>query len=227
MTGAVTPANIILRGDCIALMGGMAAGSVDCILTDPPYLVSYRSRDGRGVPNDDNAAWLAPAFAQMHRVLKPGSFCVSFYGWHSADLFISAWRAAGLRIAGHIVFRKRYASSVRYLRHQHEQAYVLTKGAAVLPASPMSDVIDWRYTGNRWHPTQKPVASLMPIIEAFCPPGGVVFDPFCGSGSTLVAARMTGRGYIGMEIDPGYHAAAARRLAEFNAHRPARVSPDR
>jgi site-specific DNA-methyltransferase (adenine-specific) len=203
----------ILHGDCTEVMAGMPAGSVDCIVTDPPYFVRYHSRDGRGVPNDDNATWLHPAFAQMYRVLKPGAFCVSFYGWHKADLFIAAWRAAGFRMVGHIVFRKRYASSVCYLRHQHEQAYVLAKGDPALPGKPMPDVIDWRYTGNRLHPTQKPVASLTPIIEAFCPAGRLVLDPFCGSGSTLVAAQMIGRRFAGIEIDAGYHAIAATRLA--------------
>lgn len=213
--------NAILHGDCTAIMAAMPAASVDCILTDPPYIVRYRSRDGRGVPNDDNAAWLQPAFAQMHRVLKPGAFCVSFYGWNKADLFIAAWRSAGFRMVGHIVFRKRYASSVRYLRHQHEQAYVLAKGDPALPAQPVPDVIDWRYTGNRLHPTQKPVASLTPIIEAFCPAGGVVLDPFAGSGSTLAAAKMTGRGFIGIELDAGYHRVATDRLAGIEAIRAA------
>jgi site-specific DNA-methyltransferase (adenine-specific) len=130
------PADTILHGDCTAIMRGMPAASVDCIVTDPPYIVSYRSRDGRGVPNDDNAAWLQPAFAGMYRMLKPDAFCVSFYGWNKADLFIAAWRAAGFRMVGHLVFRKRYASSVRFLRHQHEQAYVLAKGAPELGLDP-------------------------------------------------------------------------------------------
>jgi DNA modification methylase len=216
MTHPITtsPVNTILHGDCLAILPQLAAGSVNFVLTDPPYLVRYRSRDGRRVPNDDNDAWLSPAFAQMHRALAPASFCVSFYGWQKADVFIGAWRAAGFRMVGHIVFRKRYASSVRFLRHQHEQAYVLAKGDPAIPTSPLPDVIDWRYTGNRFHPTQKPVASLSPLIEAFCPPGGVVLDPFAGSGSTLVAARKTGRAYLGMEIDADYHRAATNRLAK-------------
>jgi len=88
------------------------------------------------VTNDDNGRWLRPAFTQMYRLLKNGSFCVSFYGWNKADLFISAWRAAGFRIVGHIVFRKRYASSARFLRYQHEQAYLLAKGDVIPPESP-------------------------------------------------------------------------------------------
>jgi DNA modification methylase len=80
------------------------------------------------VINDDNGAWLQPAFKQIYRLLKPGSFCVSFYGWSKADRFIAAWRSAGFRMVGHLVFRKKYASSARFLRYQHEQAYLLAKG---------------------------------------------------------------------------------------------------
>jgi DNA modification methylase len=76
-------------------MSRMESESIDFILTDPPYITHYRSRDGRTVINDDNARWLRPAFTQMYRLLKNGSFCVSFYGWNTADLFISAWRSAG------------------------------------------------------------------------------------------------------------------------------------
>jgi hypothetical protein len=61
---------------------------------DPPYVSRFCSRDGRTIVNDDNADWLRPAFAEMYRVLRYRSFCVSFYGWHKADLFIAAWRAA-------------------------------------------------------------------------------------------------------------------------------------
>ncbi|MER9586484.1 hypothetical protein [Mesorhizobium sp. M0276] len=64
--------NTVLLGDCIEQMQRLAAGSVDFILTDPPYLVRYRDRSGRTVANDNNARWLKPAFAEMHRVLKPG-----------------------------------------------------------------------------------------------------------------------------------------------------------
>lgn len=205
--------NMIAQGDCINLMAGMPARSVDFILTDPPYLVRYKDRTGRRLANDDNADWLEPAARQMYRVLKNDSLCVSFYGWTQTDRFISAWRAAGFRIVGHIVFRKRYASKARFVSYTHESAYVLAKGRPALPDNPPADVIDWVYTGNRLHPTQKPVAVLKPLIEAFCPAGGLVLDPFCGSGSTLAAARAAGRDWLGMELDPAYHRVAADRLA--------------
>lgn len=206
--------NRVTRGDCVDVMKEMPSRSVDLIVTDPPYLVRYVDRSGRSVRNDDNEAWLKPAFSEMRRVLKDGQFCVSFYAWNKVDRFMEAWREAGFGIAGHIVFPKRYASSSRFMKYQHEQAYLLVKGHGALPLNPPPDVIPWTYTGNKLHPTQKPVGIFAPIIEAFTKPGDIVLDPFCGSGSTLVAARDMGRRFAGIELDPVHHLTAATRLQE-------------
>ncbi|MFC5744781.1 DNA-methyltransferase [Actinomadura rugatobispora] len=64
------------------------------------------------------------------------------------------------------------------------------------------------------HPTEKPVELLDLLIRYACPPGGMVVDPFAGSGSTLEAARLTGRKAIGIEAHEPYAEAAARRLAQ-------------
>ena len=206
------PRNTVLEGDCIALMHTFPARSVDFVLTDPPYLVNYRDRAGRTVANDNDSAWLAPAFAEVARVLKDDSLCVSFYGWQATDQFMTAWRNAGLRPVGHLVFCKRYASSSRFTAAHHEAAYILAKGRPALPEAPLSDVIAFPYSGNRLHPTQKPIAALKPIIEAFTRPGELVMDPFAGSGSTLVAAQDTGRDFLGIEIDAAHVATAFARL---------------
>ena len=210
---ATDPVNAMLHGDCLAILPQLAGGSANFVLTDPPYLANYRSRDGRSVPNDDNDAWLAPAFAELHRVLARDTFMVSFYGWPHADRFLAAWRAAGFRVIGHFVFPKRYTSATRHVRYQHECAYLLAKGFPREPAWPIGDVIDWTYSGNKLHPTQKPLPVLLPLIETFSAPGGLVLDPFAGSGSTLAAAKMLGRVFTGIELDAGYHRLAVQRLA--------------
>ena len=69
--------------------------------------------------------------------------------------------------------------------------------------------------GRAVHPTQKPLGILRPLISYSCPPGGLVLDPFAGSGSTLLAARELGRRAIGIELDAGYCEAAAQRLAHL------------
>ncbi len=73
---------------------------------------------------------------------------------------------------------------------------VIVRSAATRSAPSL----EWQYAGNKLHPTQKPLGSLKPLIEAFCSAGGLVFDPFCGSGSILVAAWETGRSFIGIEL---------------------------
>lgn len=145
-------------------------------------------------------------------MLREDALCLSFYGWNHADQFITAWRRAGFRLVGHVVFRKRYGSSARFFEHRHEQAYLLAKGNVTPPTTPFPDVLDWRYTGNRLHPTQKPVDALSPFIAAFTQPGDLVLDPFCGSGSSLVAAKLLGRQFLGIELDDTHHRTACERL---------------
>jgi adenine-specific DNA-methyltransferase len=94
------------------------------------------SRDGRSVTNDDNSRWLRPAFSQIYRLLKPAAFCVSFYAWNKVHLFMTAWRDAGFRTVGHIVFRKRYASANRFLRYEHQGAYLLARVTCSRQHSP-------------------------------------------------------------------------------------------
>ena len=207
--------NSIVHADCTQFLPSLRSESVDFILTDPPYLVSYKPRDGRSVSNDNNDSWLKPAFAEMYRVLAADGYCLTFYGWPHADRFMQAFRAAGFRPVGHFAFPKPYSSSVGHVRSQHESAYLLAKGNPRTP-TPLSDVVAWtENTGNKLHPTQKPTAILRPFIESYCPAEGTVLDSFAGSGSTLVAAKRLGRSYIGIEIDAKCHSVATRRLAEF------------
>jgi adenine-specific DNA-methyltransferase len=204
--------NRVFHADCLDVLPRLPAESIDFILTDPPYLVNYRDRQGRKLANDDGEAWLKPAFAAAFRLLKPGGFCVSFYGWPKIDAFMQAWRAAGFRPVGHPVWVKRYHSSAGFLGGRHESAFLLLKGDARKPAEPLPDVLPWFNSGNALHPTQKPVPSLKPLIEAFTRPGDVVLDPFCGSGSTLLAAKILGRRFVGIELDAAFCHQAQRRL---------------
>ena len=145
--------------------------------------------------------------------MKPGSVCVCFYGWNRVDQFMAAWKAAGLTPVGHLVWVKTYDSSRGLLGYRHESAYLLAKGHVVRRSDyVLPDVLPWNYTGNLLHPTQKPVPSLKPIIEAFTKPGGLVLDPFCGSGSTLLAAKILGRRYLGVELNPEFVQVAKQRL---------------
>ena len=210
--------NRMLHGDCLQLLRCLPDECADMVLTDPPYLVRYKDRAGRSIANDDNTRWMFPAFAEMFRVLKPNSYCVSFYGWSKADLFLSVWRECGFYPIGHFVWVKRYASCVRHNQRKHEQAYLLAKGNPPPPKHPPADVLPWKYTGNRLHPTQKPVCSLTPLIEAYTRPGALVVDPFAGSGSAGVAAILCRRRCLLIEKDAAYCQAASTRLDRLPYH---------
>ncbi|RDL15603.1 DNA methylase [Serratia fonticola] len=202
-----------ILGNCVPVMSEFPDNAVDFILTDPPYLVDFRDRSGRSIAGDKTGEWLQPASDAMYRVLKKNALMVSFYGWNRVDAFMAAWKHSGFRVVGHLVFAKTYASKTAYVGYRHECAYILAKGRPALPENPLADVLDWKYSGNRHHPTEKPVANLQPLIESFTHPGAIVLDPFAGSGSTCVAALRARRRYIGIELLPQYHAAGVQRLA--------------
>ncbi|EIR7805238.1 DNA modification methylase [Escherichia coli] len=91
-------------GNCIDVMARIPDNAIDFILTDPPYLVGFRDRQGRTIAGDVNDDWLQPASNEMYRVLKKDALMVSFYGWNRIDRFMAAWKRAGFSVAGHLVF---------------------------------------------------------------------------------------------------------------------------
>lgn len=207
----------VYHGDNRTVLPTLAAGSVAFVLTDPPYLVNYTGRwdgDRRAIAGDDDPTWVRPTFAELWRVMAPDSFCVSFYGWPHADLFLGVWKQIGFRPVSHLSFVKRQIGLGRFTRGSHETAFLLAKGRPPKPVRAIPDVIDWRREKAKLHPNQKPVASLAPLIATFCPPDGLVLDPFLGSGSTLRAAKDLGRSAVGIEIDAAYCRAAVARLAQ-------------
>ena len=213
------PTDHILHGDCTQALRTLPSACVDLVVTDPPYGVRYRDRLNRTIANDDYPERVLSAFSDLYRVLKPDTFCISFYGWNRVDAFFKAWRRAGFVPVGHIVWQKNYASSRSFLQARHEQAYLLAKGRPAKPAEPMSDVRPWEYSGNQAHPTEKAVSVLRPLIESFSRPGDLVLDPFAGSGSTCVAAAVCGRRYLGIELEESYCELARARLENTMRHR--------
>ena len=106
---------------------------------------------------------------------------------------------------------KPYNSNTGFVRYSHEEAYLLAKGVPDTPPMLIRDVLEWHYSGNGLHPTQKPAMAMLPLIMAWRTP---VFDSFVGSGTTAVAAKQLGRRYIGIGIDPTYARQADERVKQ-------------
>jgi DNA modification methylase len=207
---------VIYCGDCREVLPVLPAESVD-VLTDPPYLVNHTGRwDGthEAIKGDGSAEWLEPSFREVHRLMKPDTLCVSFYGWPQADLFLGIWKALGFRPVSHLAFVKRVWGLGRFTRSQHETAYLLAKGHPSFPGAAVSDTVEWEREREAFHPNQKPVAALLPLLTSYTAEGQVVLDPFMGSGSTLRAAKESACRAIGVEIEERYCELAARRMEQ-------------
>jgi len=148
----------------------------------------------------------------MYRVLKPDTFCATFYGWPWIDRFMVAWKKAGFRPVSHLTWPKPYSSYSGYTEGHHEVGYLLAKGRPRKPPKPISDILPWEYTGNPLHPNQKPVVAIALLIQALSRARGITLDPFAGSGTTGVAARECGREFILIEKEERYWRAATVRL---------------
>lgn len=204
--------NSILCGDSASVLSTFPSQSIDLVVTDPPYLCNYRDRSGRHLANDESPDAVFSVFPEIYRVMKPGSYCISFYGWTAIAGFAATWEHCGFRTVGHIVWPKPYVSRLGFAKYQHESAFILAKSNPAKPAHPIDDVQPWEYSGNDAHPTEKAVNVIEPLIRSFSRPRDIVLDPFSGSGSTAVAAALNNRRYIGVELEQRYCDYAERRL---------------
>lgn len=205
--------NNIFHGEAFETLKTFESASVDLVVTDPPYLVNYRDREGRKVRNDDNAAAVLGVFPELYRVLKKDSYAVVFCGWSAIDQFSRAWTEAGFAVGGHLVWAKDYVSNAKHVQYRHESAWLLTKGRPERNGKALPDLMQWTYSGNRHHPTEKAVEVIGPLVRAFSKPGDKVLDPFLGSGTTAVAAALAGRVGIGIELEAKYCDLARARVA--------------
>jgi site-specific DNA-methyltransferase (adenine-specific) len=218
--------NDILCGNSADLLKQLPTGMIDLVVTDPPYLVNYRDRTGRSLQNDDNPDGVLPVFAPMARAMRQDSYAICFVGWSALPKFTAAWEAAGLRIVSQIIWQKDYTSQNGYTAYRHESAFVLAKGNPAKPANPLPSVMEWVYSGNRAHPTEKAVEIIAPLIRCFSKPGDLVCDPFSGSGSTAVAAALNNRQYLGIDIDSAHVTTAKARLAGVTNYKQQKLTPE-
>ncbi len=84
-------------GNCIDVMARIPDNAIDFILTDPPYLVGFRDRQGRTIAGDKTDEWLQPACNEMYRVLKKDALMVSFYGWNRVDSLYVCLEKCGIQ----------------------------------------------------------------------------------------------------------------------------------
>jgi site-specific DNA-methyltransferase (adenine-specific) len=208
-------------GDALAVLPTLAAGSMDSVVTDPPWM-DYET--GRY----DASEWhhpvrrVAPAeyVDWLHRVMRPDSAAMVWCRWDCFEEHAAALKAAGFAVRNQVVWAKPNHTAGDLdgnLGNQHECAAFAVKGR--WKRHDKREVNLWQEPhlfsrAKRDHPTQKPDGLMRRSVRLVCPPGGIVLDPFAGSGTTLVAAVQTGRRAIGVELSEQYCEIAAKRIEE-------------
>jgi len=175
----------IICGDAAEALEEMEAGYVDAIITDPPY-------DSHVNVNE------------LHRICKGNvvSFCSPENQFFRPDEF--AWWIKTPSTKNYVRHLGRFVEMILILRGETFNA---------LHWSQMTGVYDDRLVYPPVHPNEKPLALMERLIRIYTNPGDIVLDPFCGSGTTLVAAKELGRHWIGIDISPAYCELSRKRIA--------------
>lgn len=205
-------------GDCLEFMKSMPDGSVDAVITDPPYGVNLGDHDGaretrKGLlvkgggyldTPENFIEVVVPAISECLRVAKRAMvFCVPPMMWN-----LPAPDAMGGVFIPGAVGRNRWGWSSLIHLLLYGTAPDLHLGAK--PTAKEGTAIAEK-TG---HPTTKPLAWMRWCVELGSRQGDTIFDPFMGSGTTGVACVQTGRNFIGCEISKDYYDIAAKRIAD-------------
>ncbi len=247
--------NQIFNEDAITGLQRIPDGSIDLILTDPPYGL------GKDYGNDSDKQEAAEYLAWTERwidaalpKLKPTGSLYIFLTWrYSPEIFVMLKQR--MTMINEIIWDRRVPSmggSTRSFTSVHDtiglfvksKSYYFDLDSVRIPYDAETKKARSRsiFVGAKWlelgynpkdlwsvsrihkedperveHPTQKPLEIIERMVMASCPEGGVVLDPFMGSGTTAVAARRCGRQFVGFELNPDYCAIIDARLQSAEA----------
>lgn len=217
--------NKIYNQDCLEGMKLLEDESIDLIVTDPPYLINYKSNRRikqekfNHMKNDINAKdMISDYIKECNRILKDNSSIYMFCSWHHIEFFKIEFEKY-FKLKNIIIWNKNnhgsgdlkgaYAPKHEFILYGH-------KGRDIFRNKRMADVIDFpKIPSNQLlHPTEKPTGLLELFIINSSNINDVVFDGFMGSGATAISCINTNRNYIGFELDTMYCDIANKRIQD-------------
>lgn len=233
----------VVEGESLALLQALPDASVDALITDPPYSSGGAFRGDRtsdttskytqsgaseeyladvpaftGDSRDQRAFsyWCALWLSEAMRASREGAPVVQFTDWRQIGATIDSVQAGGWVWRGVFVWDKGDCGRPQKGRFRASSEFGVWGSNGPMPI--VGECLPGSFRENsvpgseRAHATQKPV-EVMRVVTRVCKAGGIILDPFAGSGSTGVAALREGRRFIGFEKSPHYAAVARERLA--------------
>lgn len=235
----------LIHGDCLDVLPTLAAGSVDAVITDPPYLtadsgvpirgngVTRRTVDSYSVGNlwGYSLDWITECAR-----LEPQHWIVYCNSYMLGGLITELEKYAKLGTV--FVWRKSNATNptrnvprfdcefivwAKHPKANNVRAREFTSQVIDVPMPQAGCFATERFVingGQAVHPTQKPLAIVRPFVQRLTEREWTILDPFTGTGTTGVAALMDGRNFVGIEKEDRYCALARSRLADIAAQPP-------
>ena len=231
---------VIYHGDCLEVLPTLEAGSVDITVTSPPYntlpddhkpsgihgkrktgVNKWIARAANGYadskPEGLYQAWLAHVVAECARVSK-GLVWVNHKVRYRNKQAVHPVRFLPFPIYAEVIWDRRGSMALNCKRYAPSHEALWAFGEPHWWNDALNTLMSvWPLPFDRDdndHPCAFPVEIAKRPIESSCPPGGLVLDPFLGSGTTLVAAKLCNRRAIGIELEEKYCEMAARRLQQ-------------
>lgn len=221
----------LINGDCLIENEHIKDGSVDLIITDPPYKVTtrggYTSAGGMMLDDDmrkgkvfkENSLTITEWLPKLYNKLKDTGHCYIMCNNKNLHPFLNAVSNSEFHLVKTMVWAKDNKIMSQAYMSQFEFVLFLRKGKFVrINNCGTSDLLQFKNSKTKGtdnkpiHPTEKPVDLLEVLIKNSSDEFGVVYDPFMGSGSTGVACKNTSRNFIGIEKDEKYFKIAQERI---------------
>lgn len=225
------------HGDALAVLASLPDASVDAVITDPPYSSGGLMRSDRAASGSHRkyqgdavnllpefggdsrdqrsyAYWCALWLAECRRVTKPAGLLMAFTDWRQLPATTDAVQSGGWVWRGIVPW---YKPNTRPQsgRFTAQCEYVVWASNGAIPVDRARGTFrgfyEYQPERNKDHVTQKPLGLMRDLI-AIVPSGGLVLDPFAGSGTTGVACMEAGLRFIGVEMTEHYASVAASRF---------------
>lgn len=220
-------------GDCLDIMANIPSGSIDLIVTDPPYRVTAKGCIGssggmfrkeinkKGKVFQHNNIDVKDYAPEFYRVLKEGTHCYVMTNHKNLIDMLNVFTDCGFHFVKSLIWDKGNKIMGTFYMSQFEYILFFRKGRAKnINNCGTSDIISVPnkktkgLDGKNLHDTEKPVRLMEILIENSSKEGDLVLDPFMGIGATGVSAVRLNRNFIGIELDEHYFDVAEQRIKE-------------
>lgn len=223
----------LLHGDCLELMNNIPDGSINLIVTDPPYRMTSRGSNGStggmlakkigmsGRVFNHNDCNVKDWMPELYRVLKNGSHAYIMCNHINLIEYLNIATQCGFHFIKSLIWDKCSKIMGRAYMSQFEYILMFRKGDfKQVNDCGISDIISIQNKkpkdtyGNNLHDTSKPVSLMELLIKQSSMNEDFVLDPFSGIGTTALGCINTHRKFIGMEIDDNYFEIAEKRIGD-------------